>query len=450
MFGNGRAKSGIIVLPCGAGKTLVGITAACTIKKGVIVLCTSSMSVVQWRNEFLKWSNIGEENIAIFTAESKNKFSGNTGIIVTTYTDGYQHPRALARLQEDDGLLLRGREWGLMLLDEVHVIPADVFRRVISSIKSHSKLGLTATLLREDDKISHLNFLIGPKLVRGQLDGALPTGPHREGAVRRGLVPHADRVLRRVPSRQLPAEAHSVRHESAQVPGVASTLSTTTRLAGDKIIVFSDELYSLKQYALKLNKVFIYGGTGQPERMQILQNFQFNPRGQHAVPVQDRRHVARPARGDGASSRSRRTLARAARRHSGWAASCGPSAGTTRASTPSSTRSCPRTPRRCITPSKRQAFLVDQGYAFKVITQLANIENTPDLAFATAQERRELLQKTSWTTRRAGSRTSRTTTCFRGEGRLAAPRKGCTPDGRHARRTQRRPGHGVHRAEQGC
>src|SRR6266536_6010816 len=57
MFGNGRAKSGIIVLPCGAGKTLVGITAACTVKKGIIILCTSSMSVVQWRAEFLKWSN---------------------------------------------------------------------------------------------------------------------------------------------------------------------------------------------------------------------------------------------------------------------------------------------------------------------------------------------------------------------------------------------------------
>lgn len=54
MFSNGRARSGIIVLPCGAGKTLVGITAACTIRKGIVILCTSSMSVVQWRNEFLK------------------------------------------------------------------------------------------------------------------------------------------------------------------------------------------------------------------------------------------------------------------------------------------------------------------------------------------------------------------------------------------------------------
>ncbi|KAG6315035.1 hypothetical protein E4U22_008226, partial [Claviceps purpurea] len=71
MFGNGRAKSGLIVLPCGAGKTLVGITAACTIKKGVIVLCTSSMSVVQWRNEFLKWSNINPDDIVAFTSDSK-------------------------------------------------------------------------------------------------------------------------------------------------------------------------------------------------------------------------------------------------------------------------------------------------------------------------------------------------------------------------------------------
>lgn len=86
LFGNNRAKSGIIVLPCGAGKTLVGITAACTIKKGVVVLCTSSVSAVQWRNEFLRWSNIDPDNITTFTAENKTKFTGSTGVIVTTYS----------------------------------------------------------------------------------------------------------------------------------------------------------------------------------------------------------------------------------------------------------------------------------------------------------------------------------------------------------------------------
>jgi DNA excision repair protein ERCC-3 len=58
MFSNGRARSGIIVLPCGAGKTLTGITVACTIKKSVIVVCTSMVSAEQWKREFIKWSLI--------------------------------------------------------------------------------------------------------------------------------------------------------------------------------------------------------------------------------------------------------------------------------------------------------------------------------------------------------------------------------------------------------
>lgn len=59
---------------------------------------------------------------------------------------------------------LQEQEWGIMVLDEVHTIPAKMFRRVLFLVKSHCKLGLTATLLREDDKIADLNFLIGPKL----------------------------------------------------------------------------------------------------------------------------------------------------------------------------------------------------------------------------------------------------------------------------------------------
>ena len=77
MFGGGssggRARSGIIVLPTGAGKTLVGITAACTVKKSTLVLCTNALSVEQWSNEFKKWSTIHEDQIAKFTADSKQK-----------------------------------------------------------------------------------------------------------------------------------------------------------------------------------------------------------------------------------------------------------------------------------------------------------------------------------------------------------------------------------------
>lgn len=165
MFGNGRARSGIIVLPCGAGKTLVGITAACTIKKGVIVICTSGMSVIQWKNEFKKWSNIPEEAIATFTSSSKTIFSTNTGVLVTTYNmlamaDRVNQAKSTKAVLD----FIQNREWGLMILDEVHVAPADMFKKVTYQIVSHTKLGLTATLLREDNKIEELNFLIGPKL----------------------------------------------------------------------------------------------------------------------------------------------------------------------------------------------------------------------------------------------------------------------------------------------
>lgn len=68
-----RARSGIIVLPCGAGKTLVGITAACTIKKSVLILCTSAVSVEQWRQQFKQWSNVSDRNIARFTSECKEQ-----------------------------------------------------------------------------------------------------------------------------------------------------------------------------------------------------------------------------------------------------------------------------------------------------------------------------------------------------------------------------------------
>lgn len=129
MFGSGRAKSGIIVLPCGAGKTLVGITAACTIKKGAIVLCTSTMSAHQWRQEFLKWCNIRPEDIAVFTADNKQRFPGNTGIIVTTYPMVTQSGKRAHDSQKMMDFLTE-REWGLMLLDEVHVVPANIFRKV--------------------------------------------------------------------------------------------------------------------------------------------------------------------------------------------------------------------------------------------------------------------------------------------------------------------------------
>ena len=159
MFGNGRARSGIIVLPCGAGKTLTGVTAAQTIKKSVVVLCTNAVSVLQWKYQFKLWTNIPDDHISVFTSDIKDDIHPTGGcVLITTYTMisyGGQRSDKSAEVMR----AIRGREWGLLLMDEVHVVPAKMFRRVIGSVKAHCRLGLTATLVREDDLISDLNFV---------------------------------------------------------------------------------------------------------------------------------------------------------------------------------------------------------------------------------------------------------------------------------------------------
>jgi DNA excision repair protein ERCC-3 len=153
----------IIVLPCGAGKTLVGVTAACTIKKSVLVLCNSSLSVEQWSREFKYWSTIKDGDLAKFSSEKKQRFEGEAGVLISTYTMvTYGGKRAHdAQLMMD---FIQSREWGFLLLDEVHVVPAEMFKKTLTIVSAHMKLGLTATLLREDEKIDTLNWLIGPKL----------------------------------------------------------------------------------------------------------------------------------------------------------------------------------------------------------------------------------------------------------------------------------------------
>ena len=154
MFGNGRARSGIIVLPCGAGKTLTGVTAAQTIKKSVVCLCTNAVSVLQWKYQFQLWTTIPDENICVFTSDRKEDLvPGRPVVLITTYTmmsfSGRRSDKAQEVMES-----IRGREWGLLLMDEVHVVPAQMFRRVIGTVKAHCRLGLTATLVREDDLIS--------------------------------------------------------------------------------------------------------------------------------------------------------------------------------------------------------------------------------------------------------------------------------------------------------
>ncbi|CAD6943541.1 unnamed protein product [Tilletia controversa] len=389
MFGNGRARSGIIVLPCGAGKTLVGITAACTIRKSCLVLCTSSVSVMQWRQQFLMWSNIQDNQISVFTADHKQKFSGASGIVVSTYSmvaNTGKRSHSSERMMN----FLESREWGFILLDEVHVVPASMFRRVLTKIKAHSKLGLTATLVREDEKIDELNFLVGPKLYEANwmelaAKGHIATVQCAE--VWCPMTPEFYREYLRESARRkmLLYCMNPNKFQACQF------LINYHEGRGDKIIVFSDNVYALEAYAKKLGKPFIHGGTAQIERMGILQHFQHNPNintiflskvGDTSIDLPEATCLIQISSHFGSRRQEAQRLGRilrAKRRNDeGFNAFF--------YSLVSKDTS------EMFYSTKRQQFLIDQGYAFRVITHLAGMEELPELVYRTQPEQVELLQ----------------------------------------------------------
>ncbi|KAK3060524.1 transcription factor TFIIH complex ERCC-3 subunit, partial [Coniosporium uncinatum] len=389
MFGNGRARSGIIVLPCGAGKTLVGITAACTVRKGVIVLCTSAMSVVQWRAEFLKWSDINPDDIATFTADHKDAFKGNTGIIISTYSMVTQ---SKGRSHDSKKVMdfIEGREWGLMILDEVHVVPADMFKKVTYKVKAHSKLGLTATLLREDDKIQELNFLIGPKLYEANWQELSEQGHIAKVQCAEVWCPMTAEFYSEYLHAQGTNKKNLLFTMNPRKFQACQFLIEYHEKRGDKVIVFSDNVYALEAYAKKLNKAYIYGGTPQAERLRILENFQHNELvntiflskiGDTSLDLPEATCLIQISSHYGSrrqeAQRLGRILRAKRRAQEGFNAFF--------------YSLVSKDTNEMYYSSKRQAFLVDQGYAFKVITHLQGIESLPGLAFATKHERQELL-----------------------------------------------------------
>ena len=148
-FGNHRARSGIIVLLCGSGKTLVGITAACTVKRSTLVLCNSSVSVNQWAQQFKMWAQIDPARVIEFTSDKKvwpEERRKEACVLISTYNmigyTGHRSAEAREIMAE-----VSDREWQILcILDEVHVAPADTFLTCMTTrTRSRCKLGLTAT-----------------------------------------------------------------------------------------------------------------------------------------------------------------------------------------------------------------------------------------------------------------------------------------------------------------
>lgn len=148
--------SGVLTLPCGAGKTIIGLRAMELVQTSTLILTSSVTAARQWIREILDKTTLTEAEVSEYSGEHKETAS----VTVATYQILSYRPRG--REEFPHLSLLSSRNWGLIIYDEVHLLPAPVFR-VTAEIQARRRLGLTATLIREDGKEDEVFSLIGPK-----------------------------------------------------------------------------------------------------------------------------------------------------------------------------------------------------------------------------------------------------------------------------------------------
>lgn len=146
--------SGVVVLPCGAGKTMVGAAAMAKSQTTTLILVTNTVAGRQWRDELLRRTTLTEDEIGEYSGEKKEI----RPVTIATYQVITRKTKGEYRALE----VFDSRDWGLIIYDEVHLLPAPVFR-MTSDLQSRRRLGLTATLVREDGRETDVFSLIGPK-----------------------------------------------------------------------------------------------------------------------------------------------------------------------------------------------------------------------------------------------------------------------------------------------
>ncbi len=254
---------GVVVLPCGAGKTIVGMASMATTCCQTLILATGIASVRQWINELLERTTLTEDQVGEFSGERKQI----RPVTVTTYQI-LTHRRSADR-EFTHMNLFSAMNWGLIIYDEVHLLPAPVFR-ITADIQARRRLGLTATLVREDGREADVFSLIGPK----RFDV-----PWRE-LERKGFVAQAHCVELRVElSSTLYAEYESAekRHKSriaAENPmKVLVVDELLERHQEDKVLVIGMYLEQLKILAKLFKAPLITGKTPNAERDELYEGF---------------------------------------------------------------------------------------------------------------------------------------------------------------------------------
>ena len=261
--GNGKSGYGTLVLPCGSGKTIIGIAAMEAFKTNTLIVTTNIAAVHQWIYELLDKTNLTKDQIGEYSGDRKEVLP----ITVCTY-----QILTWRKDRESDFPhfgIFREREWGLILYDEVHVLPAPVFK-VTAEIQAMSRLGLTATLIREDNREEEVFSLVGPKRY---------DVPWKE-LEQKGWIAEAHCYEIRIPLQQSLELDYAI-GSKRQKYRIASENPIKTQVVKqlidnhkeDYILIIGQYIAQLSKLAEELNLPLITGSTPNSKRDELFNQF---------------------------------------------------------------------------------------------------------------------------------------------------------------------------------
>jgi DNA excision repair protein ERCC-3 len=253
--------SGVVVLPCGAGKTLVGAAAMATAKATTLILVTNTVAGRQWKRELVARTSLTEDEIGEYSGERKEirPVTIATYQVLTSRRGG-----AFTHLD-----LFGARDWGLVIYDEVHLLPAPIFR-FTADLQARRRLGLTATLVREDGREGDVFSLIGPKRY---------DAPWKDIEAQGWIAPaECTEVRVTLTDAERMTYAVTEAEERYRVAATARTKMPVVRAlverhAGDQVLViggYIDQLHQLGEY---LDAPIIQGSTTNKERERLFDAF---------------------------------------------------------------------------------------------------------------------------------------------------------------------------------
>lgn len=261
--GAATGGSGVLVLPCGAGKTIIGLGAIYQLQTATLILTTNTTSVRQWIAELLDKTGLDANMVGEYTGDNKEV----KPITVATYQILTYRPTA-----EDEFphlKLFSERDWGLIIYDEVHLLPAPIFR-VTSGIQATRRLGLTATLVREDGREEDVFTLIGPKKYEVPWKVMEEQGWIAEARCREIRLPFEPKWRE--------AYAHATARQkfriAAENPKKLEVVRELLELhAHDRVLIIGQYIDQLDQMAAALQLPLITGKVPEKERVHLYNQF---------------------------------------------------------------------------------------------------------------------------------------------------------------------------------